>query len=285
MGSLMRASEVAEAIRVLETELPRDIECTLREVAGKEEGLAAEVLGMILANVDCAREGLVPMCQDTGSLIFFLSSGRCSPVHRDAIEGGIRMATDSVPLRANTVQPFTRENEGNNLGRGNPIIHFEHDPSLGEDIVLGIMAKGAGSENVGRGYMLEPDLGLPGIRDAVLETVSKAGGKPCPPIILGVGIGGTAEVAYLLSKKALMRRLDAATDDPQADALERDLMKSVNELGIGPMGLGGRHTALGVRVEWAHCHTASLPVAVSIGCWALRRVTAEWRGGAFRVVR
>jgi fumarate hydratase subunit alpha len=281
----MKSSEVAEAIRILETELPRDIERILRKAAGEEEGLAAEILKMILANIDCAREGHVPMCQDTGSLIFFLSSGRCSPDYRDAIEGGVRMATESVPLRANTVQPFTRKNEGNNLGKGNPVIHFEHDPSLGEDVVLGMMAKGAGSENVGRSYMLEPDLGIPGIRDAVLETVSKAGGKPCPPVILGVGIGGTAEVAHLLSKKALMRPLDVATDDPQANALEQDLLRLVNELGIGPMGFGGRHTALGVRVEWAHCHTASLPVAVSIGCWALRRVTAEWRGGKFRVVR
>lgn len=281
----MKASEVAEAIGVLETELPRDIERALRGVAAKEDGLAAEVLGIVLKNVDCAREERVPMCQDTGSLIFFLSSGVCNSDHLDAIEGGVRLATDRVPLRANTVQPFTRVNEGSNLGRGNPLVHFELDPSLGEDTRLGIMAKGAGSENVGRGFMLEPDLGLPGIREAVLETVSMAGGKPCPPIILGIGIGGTVDVAHLLSKKALMRPLDKATEDPQAGALERDLLRGVNELGIGPMGLGGRHTALGVRVEWAHCHTASLPVAVSIGCWALRRVTAEWRGGAFSIVR
>lgn len=281
----MKASEVVEAITVLETELPEDIERALREAAGRERGLAREVLEMVLANVDCAREGRIPMCQDTGSLIFFLSSGACSRAHRDAIEGGVRMATDRVPLRANTVDPFTRANEGRNLGRGNPAIHFEHEPALGRDVRLGIMAKGAGSENVGRGFMLEPDLGTDGIREAVLETVSSAGGKPCPPIVLGIGIGGTIDVAHLLSKKALMRPLDAPSVDRKAAALEKDILRDVNSLGIGPMGLGGRNTALGVRVEWAHCHTASLPVAVSIGCWALRRVTAEWRGGRFRVLR
>jgi len=281
----MKSSEVAEAIGVLETELPSDVERALRDLAAKEEGLAAEVLEIILANIDCAKKGRVPMCQDTGSLVFFLSSGHCRPGQRGAIAEGVSMATGSVPLRANTVNPFTRENEGNNLGRGSPIIHFELDCALGEDVRLGIMAKGAGSENVGREFMLEPDLGIPGIKDAVLETVRKAGGKPCPPIVVGVGIGGTSEMAALMSKRALMRPLDAPTGDPQADGLERDLLDAVNSLGIGPMGFGGKHTALGVRVEWAHCHTASLPVAISIGCWALRRVTAEWQGGSFRIVR
>jgi fumarate hydratase subunit alpha len=280
----MRASEVAEAIKILETELPKDIEHALRKATSNEDGLAAEVLGIVLANVEYAREEHIPMCQDTGSLIFFLASGVCNYHNWDAIEKGVRMATESVPLRANTVHPFTRENEGKNLGRGNPIVHFEFDPSLGEDVRLGIMAKGAGSENVGKGFMLDPDLGIPGIRDAILKTVSEGGAKPCPPIILGVGVGGTADVAHMLSKKALMRPLDSRTGDPHADALERELLRRVNELGIGPMGLGGKHTALGVRVEWAHCHTASLPVAVSIGCWALRRVTAEWRGGSFNIV-
>lgn len=281
----MKASEVEEAISVLETELPSDVERALRSLAGRESGLAAEVLGVIVANIDCARAERVPMCQDTGSLIFFLSSGRCDPGHLDAISEGVRAATGSVPLRANTVNPFTRENQGSNLGRGNPLIHFELDRSLGEDAVLGIMAKGAGSENVGRGFMLDPDLGASGIRDAVLETVSGAGGKPCPPIVVGVGIGGTSETASLMSKRALMRPLDVATDDRQAAALERDLLEAVDGLGIGPMGLGGKHTALGVRVEWAHCHTASLPVSVSIGCWAMRRVTAVWRKGSFRILR
>jgi len=281
----MKASEVAEAIGILETELPRDVERALRDMAGGEEGIAAEVLDILLANIDCARDRRVPMCQDTGSLIFFLSSGHCRPEHGDAISEGIRMATSKVPLRANTVNPFTRENEGSNLGRGSPAIHFELDSSLGDDVRLGILAKGAGSENVGRGFMLEPDLGIQGIREAVLETVRSAGGKPCPPIVLGVGIGGTSDTAALMSKKALMKRLDAPADDRRSEALERDLMKAVNDLGVGPMGLGGKHTALGVRVEWAHCHTASLPVAVSVGCWALRRVTAEWIGEAFNIVR
>lgn len=281
----MKGSEVAEAIRVLETELPRDVEAALREAASEEEGLPAEVLDMILANIECAREGRVPMCQDTGSFVFFLESGVCNRAYRDAIADGVRIATDCVPLRANTVQPFTRENDGWNLGKGNPIIHFELDPALGSDVRLGILAKGAGSENVGRVCMLEPDRGIAGIKEAVIDAVTMAGGKPCPPVILGVGVGGTSEVAGFLSKKALMRPLDSPATDPQADILERDLLRSVNGLGIGPMGLGGKITALGVKVEWANCHTASLPVAISIGCWALRRVTAEWRGEEFRIVR
>ncbi len=281
----MKASEVAEAIRVLETELPKDIEGALRRAAREETGLAAEVLGIILKNVECAREEKIPMCQDTGSLIFFLRSNRCSAKHLEAIREGVRIATESVPLRPNTVHPFTRENEGSNLGRGNPVVHFEPDPSCEGTLRLGIMAKGAGSENVGKTLMLEPDLGVAGVREAVLKAVAEAGGRPCPPIILGVGIGGTSDQAALLSKKALMRRLDEKTADPDARDLEADLLTRVNGLGIGPMGFGGKHTALGVRVELAHCHTASLPVGVSIGCWALRRVTAEWEDGKFVVTR
>jgi fumarate hydratase subunit alpha len=281
----MDASEVAEAIRILETDLPWDIEERLKGCLSVEEGNSREVLEVIIENIGYARQKKLPMCQDTGTLVFFV---KCAGGHGEVvgtIREGIALATREVPLRPNTVNPFTRENEGRNLGRNNPIVHFEENGCEGEKVAMQIMAKGAGSENVSRSFMLEPNLGVGGIKERVIETVRDAGGKPCPPIIVGLGVGGSLEWSAYLAKKALLRPLNRRTEDPIAAQLEDELLPEINSLGIGPMGMGGRTTALGVRVEWAHCHTASLPVSVSIQCWALRRVSAVWDSSGFRIIR
>jgi fumarate hydratase subunit alpha len=279
----MKALEIAEALKVLETNLPRDIEEALVRCLDGEEGNSRDVMTAVIENIRYARDRKIPMCQDTGSLAFFVKCNGDLKRISEVIEEGIRLATETVPLRANTVNPFSRHNEGSNLGRGNPIIHFEAG-SDGE-VEIAIMAKGAGSENVSRVFMLNPDEGIEGLKDSILESVRKAGAKPCPPVIVGIGIGGTLDWAAYLSKKALLRPLDDHADDPSVAQLEDELLKEINGLKIGPMGFGGKTTSLGVKVEWAYCHTASLPVAVNIQCWALRRIFAHWKGDEFRIMR
>jgi fumarate hydratase subunit alpha len=171
------------------------------------------------------------------------------------------------------VHPLTRHNPGNNLGEGLPHIIFR--PTDDEFTEITVMAKGAGSENLSALAMLTPSQGLNGIRSFVLDTVVRAGGRPCPPTIVGVGIGGTADLAAELAKRALLRPLDLPNEDAQLRALEDELREGLNRTGIGPMGLGGRTTVLGVRIAAAYCHTASLPVAVNLQCWAARRATTR----------
>ncbi|MEM2128592.1 MAG: fumarate hydratase [Candidatus Methanomethylicaceae archaeon] len=272
----MRAEDIVEAIRIMETDLPPDVEAALARCRDEEGGISREVLEAILENVRIAREAGVPMCQDTGSLVFFVTARDCCGEICRTIRDGVAMATEAVPLRANIVDPFSRRNTGNNLGRGNPMIHVQ--PSPEKRVRIGILAKGAGSENVSAATMLDPDQSVAGIREFVLQTVRKAGPKPCPPIIVGIGVGGSLDEAALLSKRALMRRLDEPSGDAFAGELEGELLREINSLGIGPMGFGGKNTALAVRMEAADCHTASLPVAVSIQCWALRRIFIEAEG-------
>jgi fumarate hydratase subunit alpha len=285
MWSLMEARNIVEALRVLETSLPHDIEEKLRECLLRERGNSRIIIKTIIENVTYARKEIIPICQDTGILVFFVRCPEESKKVLDVIRKGVELATKEVPLRANTVNPFTRKNQGRNLGRDSPIVHFEGEKCKKGEGGMDILARGAGSENVSSVFMLQPDVGIKGIKSVVVETVRKAGAKPCPPIIVGVGVGGTQEWSAYLSKKALLRPLNKITEDPIAAQLERELLLEVNKLGIGPMGFGGKTTALGVRVEWAHCHTASLPVSVSIQCWALRRVSAKWEKGEFRILR
>jgi len=281
----MRVEDLVEVIRFLETELPPDVEGRLRGALGRESGISRMVIEAILENVRYAREKGVPMCQDTGILEFFV---RCSNGHeeiRDKIAEALRRATREVPLRANTVNPFTRENEGTNLGRCHPIVHFEGRPLNEGDIEMDIIAKGAGSENVSVSFMLDPMLGVEGIKNAVVQAVQKAGAKPCPPVIVGVGVGGNLERSAHLAKKALLRPLNEKNPNQNLAELEEELVGKVNALGIGPMGLGGETTTIGVLLEWGHCHTASLPVSVNIQCWALRRISSVWQGKNFRILR
>lgn len=272
-------AEIAKMIKLLESELPRDVECLLRDAAAREAGLSRTVMETIIKNVEYAKQNCIPMCQDTGTLLFFLEGVFDMREAKKDIEEAIAIATEEAPLRPNTVNPFTRENDGRNLGRGNPLIHFGDGSQSDGFPRIKIIAKGAGSENASRTCMLDPDEGLEGIKRAVVDAVRGAGSKPCPPIFVGVGIGGSHDHSALLAKKALLMDMRERSRDPMVASLEAELLEAINSLCIGPMGFGGKTTALGLRVEWAHCHTASLPVSVCIQCWALRRVSCMLKDG------
>jgi fumarate hydratase subunit alpha len=274
----MKTSSLLEEVtvnllRTAVTSLPEDVlEALMKAEKEETSDIARQQLRNILANVAAAERVSLPMCQDTGIPIFFVK-GRCISDLEEGIRRGVSRATSEIPLRPNVVHPLTRHNPGDNLGKGMPYVHFELADLEYTEITL--MTKGAGSENMTALAMLTPSQGLKGIKAFVLETVLKAGGNPCPPTIVGLGIGGSADEALLLSKKAVLGRLDRENKDPELARLEGELREALNQTGIGPMGLGGKTTVLGVKIEQAHCHTASLPVAVTMQCWAARRASAR----------
>ncbi len=263
---------VVDLFRKAETELSDDVIMALRRAYEEEENEIAKInLKNILKNVEIAKEKRIPMCQDTGLPIVFVELGRelCLDFDlKEAIVEGVRKATRKVPLRPNAVHPITRENSGDNVGIRMPIVDVE--VVEGDRLKLTVMPKGAGSENCSALRMM-----LPGevdkIKRFVVEVVKKAGGKPCPPIFVGVGIGSTFDGCAKLAKKALLRNVN------EMNELELEILDAINELGIGPMGLGGKVTALAVLIECGHCHTASLPVAVNVQCWANRRASMVLR--------
>ncbi len=187
----------------------------------------------------------------------------------DALRRGTERATLDYPLRPNAVHPVTRENTMTNTGRHLPVMHYEFVP--GDGLTLHCLPKGSGSENMSFLRMFNPADGVKAVKRFVLECVIEAGAKPCPPTIVGVGLGGSADLCMSLAKKALFREVRSHNDDPVIAAMEDELSAAVNQLGIGPMGLGGRTTALAVHIEHAHTHITQNPVAVSFQCWAARR--------------
>jgi len=223
----------------------------------------------LLENARIAKEERIPMCQDCGLAVVFAEIGQ--DVHLvggdfyQAVNAGIRQGYGEGHLRKSLCHPLTRANTGDNTPA---VIHTEIVP--GDRLKLTVVPKGGGSENMSRLFMLKPADGLAGIRAKVVLTVEEAGLNPCPPIIVGVGIGGNFERAALLAKKSLLRELGQANPDPEVAAIERQLLAEVNDLGIGPQGLGGRITAMAVHVLMQPCHIASLPVAVNIQCHASR---------------
>ncbi|MCG7844064.1 MAG: fumarate hydratase [Methanomassiliicoccales archaeon] len=272
-SSALIEETVVRLLREAESQLPPDVLLALKRAAASEgDPIARSQLQTILANVKAASESLVPMCQDTGVPLFFVR-GRYDHRMEEAFRRGILRATEEVPLRPNTVDPLTRHNHGDNLGPGMPLVHFE--PAAMDHLEISVLPKGAGSENWSALRMLNPSDGVDGIRRFVIECVLKAGSRPCPPTIVGVGIGGTADMAMVLAKKALLRPLGSRNADETLSEMERTLHEQLNTLGIGPMGLGGSTTVLGVLAEKANCHTASLPVAVSLNCWAARKAFAR----------
>ncbi len=258
-----------------ETRLPEEVVAALTDAHRNETNpIAKAQIETILENIKLASEQSVPICQDTGILIFFVEIGRECALDFDinnAIRTGVAKATETIPLRPNAVHPITREPSGN-VGIGLPDITL--DVVEGDQIKITVLPKGAGSENVSRLAMLNPSQ-VSDIRRFILETVAEAGGKPCPPTIVGVGVGGSFDKAARLAKRALLR------DVYDMDDFERGLLRDINSLGIGTMGLGGDVTALALHIEYAHCHTASLPVAVNIQCWANRRASVELQSESF----
>jgi len=271
-----------EALRRAVVHLPRDIKDAIRSAYEKESSDTAKTqLKAILDNIGLGEEGETPICQDTGVILFYVTIGKdfgnVSFVPT-ALTKAVRIATEKVPLRPNAVHPLTRKNSNDNTGASMP--HITWDITEGDYVELTAMPKGAGSENMSALAMLTPGEGATAVKRFVIDHVIKVGAQPCPPTIIGVGIGGSADVALKLAKKALLRPISLRHSEPEIASLERELLKGVNMTGIGPMGLGGDCTSLGVNVEYAYCHTASLPVGINMQCWAARRATARiHRGG------
>lgn len=258
-------------------ELPPDVIKALENAYRNEDHELARInLEAILENIKAAQEIGIPMCQDTGLPIVFVKLGDVEVKNLyEGIRRGVEKATDEIPLRPNVVDPLTRINTGNNLGQGIPQIDVEL--INGDYLELTVFPKGFGSENNNALKMALPGDGVAGIKNFVLETVVKAGGKPCPPIVVGVGIGGSSDMALKLAKKALLREVGVNHSQERIAQLEKEILKSINETGIGPMGLGGNTTALDVKIELADTHTAGLPIGVCIQCWADRHASAVIR--------
>ena len=264
-------SSVKEALLKAGVVLPDDVKAALEKAAGAETGRASIVLNRCLENIAVAEKEGLPLCQDTGMVLFFCEIGR--DVRLDgsldrALERAVEEAYSEGFFRKSVVaDPLKdRKNSGNNLP---PVIY--HEFAEGSEIRIHLLLKGFGSENCSRIHMLKPTGGREAVVDAVLATVREAGGSPCPPIVVGVGIGGTMDKAAVLSKKALCRSLDSHHPDPWYDELERDLLMKINGTNIGGGGLGGDVTALGVKIETYPTHIAGLPLAVTINCWADRK--------------
>jgi len=271
----IQASEITNAVAELcmraNYELPDDVYQALADAAANEESPAGrDVLDQIIENADIARKERVPMCQDTGFAVVFVELGQ--DVHLTggslvgAINAGVAKGYSEGLLRNSIVShPLDRENTGDNSPA---VIHTDVVP--GDKLKITVAPKGGGGENMSGVRMLKPSDGVEGVKKFVVELVKAAGSNPCPPIIIGVGIGGTMEKAAVLAKKALLRKIGEHDSNPADAALEKELLKLVNDTGIGPAGLGGRITALAVNVETYPCHIASLPVAVNIQCHAAR---------------
>ena len=233
---------------------------------------AKEIIELLKENARIAKEDHIPLCQDTGIAIFYVEIGQDLRIKNgfivDAINEGVRKGYKEGYLRKSVVDPLTRKNTGDNTPA---IIYTELVP--GDKLKISFMPKGAGSENMSVIRMLRPTEGLEGIKNFVLECVQKAGANPCPPVVIGVGIGGDFEKAALIAKKALLRPVGSPNPKLELASLEETLLKAVNRTGIGPEGLGGKVTAMAVHVESFPCHIASLPVAVNINCHAARHKT------------
>lgn len=248
-----------------------DIRNALEQAKQAEESFQGkEILDILVKNADLAKQNHMPVCQDTGAAVIFCEIGQ--DVHvtgeniTEAINEGVRRGYKKGYLRTSIVKdPIFRENTGDNTPA---IIHY--DIVKGDKIKIVVAPKGFGSENMSAVKMLKPSDGIEGVKDFIVSTVEKAGPNPCPPIVVGVGIGGTIEKAAILAKKALLRRIDMHSDIPYVNELEKQVLQDINKLGIGPAGIGGRVTVLGVNIEVYPTHIAGLPVAVNISCHAAR---------------
>ncbi len=250
--------------------LPKDVYQSLqKKMAEETTDSGREILRQLIENADYAAQSGLALCQDTGAAIFFVEHGEDVRIEGGTLIEVLNKAMvegyDKGFLRKSMCHPLTRKNTGDNRPA---IIHTELVP--GDKIKIKFMAKGGGSENMSRCTMLTPAVGWAGIKEFVVRRMAEAGPNPCPPTIVGVGIGGTFDLAPTLAKKALFRPVDVRNPDPEVAAMEEELLKEVNALGVGPMGLGGATTSLDVKIEMHPCHIASLPVAVNVQCHSSR---------------
>lgn len=254
--------------------LPSDVKCAIKNCRECEDGeIAKGILDDIIRNYEIADEENVPVCQDTGMACVFLEIGQ--DVHivggdlYEAVNEGVRRGYDRGYLRKSVVKdPVRRGNTGDNTPA---MIYTEIVP--GENIKITLAPKGFGSENMSAIRMFKPSAGIEGIKDFIIETVENAGPNPCPPMVVGVGIGGTFDKAALLAKKALMREIGSENPDPFYAQLEKEMLGKINDLGIGPQGFGGRTTAIGLNIETLPTHIAGMPCAININCHVTRHKT------------
>ena len=255
--------------------LGNDVKKALEDALKVEDNELARLnIEAILKNIKLAEEKQIPMCQDTGLPVIFVKLGNVEVENlREGIEEGIEKATKEIPIRPNIVDPITRENTNINVGDYIPPIDIE---LIDEDYLeITILPKGFGSENNNAMKMALPAEGIEGIKDFVVESVLKAKGKPCPPTVIGVGIGGTSDLCLKLGKKALLGEVGKRNPDPEIAKLELEILEEINKSGIGPMGLGGKTTTLDVKIQKDHTHNAGLPVVVCVKCWADRHATTK----------
>jgi tartrate/fumarate subfamily iron-sulfur-dependent hydro-lyase alpha chain len=281
---LFRAIEEAARdlyIRAL-TDIPQDVRAGLKRgydaevAAGKST--SSKVMLTVLENVKTADEKDMMVCQDTGLPIYKVLVGQTCKVDlvelKKRLRVGAERATKEYPLRSNTVHPLTRKNTQTNTGEGIPVIKVDFVPNS-DKLEIWMAPKGSGSENMSFLRMLKPADGLKAVKKFVLECVFDSGANPCPPTIVGIGLGGTSDSAAAMAKEAsCFRKIGTHNADPQVAQLETELLDLINQTGIGPQGLGGVTTAMAVNIEWAHTHISQLPVAVNMQCWRGERASA-----------
>ena len=268
------------------TELPKDVIEALRKATTKEKDPGKIQLKAILKNIEIASKEKIPMCQDTGIMTFYIEAGaefKYFSSLKKILNNAVEKATKEIPLRPNTVNPFTHENPGNNTGRHIPYINW--NIVKGSECTIHILPKGGGSENMSALWMLTPGEGFDEAKNLIVEHIKKAGGKPCPPTIVGIGIGGGADICMNLAKKALLRKIGERHKERKIAKLEEELIKLINKTGVGPMGMGGVTTVLDVHIEYAYRHPASFPVGLVLQCWAHRRKTIKIsKNGSIKVI-
>jgi fumarate hydratase class I len=277
---------LVELIRRASTDLPADVEAALQAALGREEpgSVAAGAIETILENVGLARADSTPICQDTGTPVFYVSypAGQNTIELRRQIEAAVAQATKKALLRPNAVDTLTGRNTGNGLGLGLPVVYFEE--RAGDQLEVSLLLKGGGSENVGAQYALpsaalSAGRDLDGVRRVVLDGVRRAQGRGCAPAVLGIAIGGDRATGRAHAARQLLRGLDEASSVQELAELEGRLLAECNQLGIGPMGFGGKTTVLGVRIGLLHRHPASYFVTIAYMCWACRRARMSVRRG------
>ena len=267
------------------TQLPSDILNAIKEAHAHEtKDLAKKQLEAILSSASLSDREKLPLCQDTGLVTVFVSGELANHLGEveNALSHTVQQLTSKSGMRANVVHPLTRKNTGTNTGLNQPEVLVDKS---NKKTAMKMILKGAGSENFTNLKMMVPTATRQDIMKHILQVVVEAGGKTCPPNILGIGIGGSAVQAMFNSKLALVRGIGSRSPDPEVARFEESILKAANELGIGTMGLGGDTTLLDVHIETAGAHTACLPIAISFGCWANRVAVAELKGEHFRMVR
>jgi len=265
--------------------IPADILGSIKEAHSHEtKELAKKQLEAILNSANLSYENHLPLCQDTGLVTLFVSGELIQHMNevQEALNSAVEKLTAKGGMRANVVNPITRKNTGTNTGLKQPEVLVDKETKA---TTVKMILKGAGSENFTSLKMMVPTASKQDILRYILQTVVEAGGKTCPPNILGIGIGGSAIQAMVNSKHALLRKVGERNADPEVAEFEESIVKATNELGIGTMGLGGDTTVLDAHIETAGTHTACLPIAISFGCWANRVSEAEFRDGRFEIIR